>query len=558
MEEFRKSSVNTTVLLLIVIFLLKGAVLAALVPYWQSSTEFFEGAYVHLMAEKKRAPSVQDSIPPNFQLAYKKAFFPDFPPESVAVPDLPSIQNNPYYLFLSVIAFLGKPLGYKIELFLLRLISVFLGASVIWIAYLLVKLLFPKIELFQFTVPILIAFHPQYSLVSSRVGIINFYIFTFTLLLFLIIKNSFEYSKWAVLGIGIILILGVPPEHRLLLSIPVLSWLLMLFFFQGNLKNIFKFIEKRVFALSLVLLTFIFGWFVIHEISLNLFQIRLPALLLDFFDSNVTFTQLKVRFWSPADAGIVWNSFSNVPSILILSTLNFITNLALAGFLIWLAVFCWPKARAKKLVWPSVAEVGVFLIFIIGLVAGSLYRDVSGLFYQAASFLKLFSLYGLLILLIPFIGNNFGLKPSAFSLGDQRIFFALILFFLFLVYGLKIMPPQTLERESYALISIAPWFVFFALGMFQWASRRWTSLVVIVLVVFLAGLNILVLLSVVIPKYYRTLDQFILGSSGSQPLLPVALICLVFSGLMGTCLIYLNRLMEVEMVTDKGKKNNED
>lgn len=544
---------KAAIFILLIIFFLKGVVLASLVPCWQSPSEFFEAAYGHIMAEKKAAPNTQDIIPSSFQTAYKKAFFPGQPLDLIAVPGLPKIGSSLYYIGLAVFATIGKRFGFSIELFFLRLFSVLLGIGVVWISYTLSKLIFPNISLMAVAVPFLVVFHPQYSLISSRVGIINYYAFTFALLLYLLTKVSLNFSRGATLAVGAILILGVPPEHRLLVAVPVIGWLVFLFMFGFDVSKAFKFLTERLAVVFLLFLTVLFGWLVIQDVLRNLFHIYLPASPLALFDQNIAFFQIKSRFWGLSNAGVIWNNFPN--GAFFFTLLNFLTNIALIGFLIWFLMYLFQR-RVVKITMPSAAEAGPFVVFTAGLVLTMVYPNATGLYSQAVSFLKWFSIFGLMISLFAYLRNRFDLDISALFQEDQCVIPALLFFSFYLLFGLGVIPPQTLETGSYVLIALIPVFVLFSLGMFQLTPWRWRVLELIALFVFLAGLDILIMLSVVVLKYYQTLDQFISGAAGTRPLMPVWLVILFFIGFLVTCLAYLNELLQIDVVAVEEKESS--
>lgn len=550
MKGSQKDVTKTAIFLLLFVFFLKGALLASLVSYWQSPAEFHEASFVHLMAEKKAVPAAEDIIPDEFRLAYQKAFLPGSSPDSAGIPGLPVIRNNFYYLGLSLLSFVTKGFGFKLELFVLRLTNVLLGVLVVWVAFLIGRLIFPGNGFVQLTLPLLTAFHPQFSLVSSRVGVVNFYILAFTLLIFLVVKGAFGFSPPLILAVGAVLLLGIPPEHRLLIGLPVLAWLLVLRLFRHDLRAMLRWGEERIVLLLLSLLTLVFSWSVFLDVGKNLFQLQPPPVV--FLNPSISLLELGSIFWGQGAPGIAWSSFSQGPFIA--TALGFLSNLALVGSFFWFAGLFSGRFKIKKPLSLTRRDIGLFAIFAVGLLIGFYWGSKPGQFRYAFSFLRLFSFYALLILLFISFQKWFDFKLSAFKPGEQKLFFSLVILFLFGLYGLKAYPPISVEGGSYALLGLIPFFVLIVLGMFQLIPRDRLDFVTISLAVVFIGVNLFVIFAVLIPKYYLTLDQFIFSQAENKPLLPFLLTGLISAFFIGACLAYLNRVMQLSGEGESGGK----
>ena len=160
----------------------------------------------------------------------------DLPPEAEPyadyVADYPTnaeVIQPPLYHALLVPLYLLAPGDGEDRLLLLRLVSVPLGAAVVWIGYLTARLLFPRDALLRAGVPIFVALQPQFGFVASIVNHDILVILLVSLALYLALREVRDGGdrgrQWAI---GLIGAAGLWTKASFALVLPVVGLALLL------------------------------------------------------------------------------------------------------------------------------------------------------------------------------------------------------------------------------------------------------------------------------------------------------------------------------------------
>ncbi|MEA3459990.1 MAG: glycosyltransferase family 39 protein, partial [Chloroflexota bacterium] len=126
--------------LIILAYFVLGALYAALTPPWQAPDEPAHYNYVKYLAENRRFPVLQMGDYPHEYLEEIKAR--RFPPDMSIAPIRYEFHQPPLYYILATPVYLL----FGGELLPLRLLSVLLGSALLYVAYRLVRELFPNEE----------------------------------------------------------------------------------------------------------------------------------------------------------------------------------------------------------------------------------------------------------------------------------------------------------------------------------------------------------------------------------------------------------------------------
>ena len=150
-------------LLILISYLFVGGLYAAQVPAWQAPDEPAHYNYIRQLTE--------GNLPVMAAGDYDQAYLDEirtalFAPEySIADIEYEDWQPPLYYLLLTPVFLLSNG-----SLFALRLVSLMLGAGVIWLAYSTARLLFPEAEWVAWSTAVFIAFIPQHVAMLASVN----------------------------------------------------------------------------------------------------------------------------------------------------------------------------------------------------------------------------------------------------------------------------------------------------------------------------------------------------------------------------------------------------
>ncbi|MCA9953788.1 MAG: DUF2142 domain-containing protein [Ardenticatenaceae bacterium] len=214
-------------LLILISYLLVGGLYAAQVPDWQAPDEPAHYNYVRQLADG-RFPIM---APGDYDQAYldeirEAKFAPQYAVEAIEYEDW---QPPLYYLLLTPIYLLTDGL-----LLALRLVSLLLGAGVIFLAYQTARLLFPQAEWVAWSTAVFVAFIPQHVAMLASVNNDSLSELLIALLLYLTlrwvtrdgIRKLGDDRRWLI-GLGLVLGLGFLTKATVYLMAPVLGIVLL-------------------------------------------------------------------------------------------------------------------------------------------------------------------------------------------------------------------------------------------------------------------------------------------------------------------------------------------
>jgi 4-amino-4-deoxy-L-arabinose transferase-like glycosyltransferase len=212
---------------LLVLFLVKGALLAAMVGPFTGHDEVDHFFYVARLAAGDGLGVVGEVDLPAEAEPYRR-YVADYPTNAEVI-------QPPLYHALLVPLFLATPGGTEARLILLRLASVPVGAAVVWVAYLTARLLFPREALLRAGVPIFVAFQPQFAFEAAIVNHDVLLILLVSLALYLTLgglRDGFSVRRqWAL---GLIGAAGLWTKVSFGLVLPVVGLGLVLAWWNGG------------------------------------------------------------------------------------------------------------------------------------------------------------------------------------------------------------------------------------------------------------------------------------------------------------------------------------
>ena len=156
---------------------------------------------------------------------------------------------------------LAYPLGLISRVFFTRLVSVAMGLTLIWLAYRLGRLIFPRHQLLGLTLPVLVSFQPMFSFLTSTVNSDNLMNLLFTLWLYLTVKIitdqriQFKYF----LSLALTTIAGLFTKPHFVIVFPLL--LLLPFFIRPQIKFALRRYPQQVALVFIGLVTIITIYF---------------------------------------------------------------------------------------------------------------------------------------------------------------------------------------------------------------------------------------------------------------------------------------------------------
>ncbi|MFQ5454998.1 MAG: glycosyltransferase family 39 protein [Nitrospirota bacterium] len=249
-------------IILSIIFIIKGILWTIAVPLWQSPDEFGHFGYIQYVGERGKLPILGKTMiskevvssfayldtarimfnPDQKQRLQKNRYIGEFEDEIAGLKNvrredsdiLNYMAMHPplYYFILSIIYRMFRSFDLISLAFLLRLFSIITGAVTVIISYHITKEIFPdESSSFLLLTPLIISFHPQFTFISSVISNDNLVILLFSLyILFIIrgIKNGISYSLSIILGI--ILGLGMLTKISFIIGFPIYILFLLLIY----------------------------------------------------------------------------------------------------------------------------------------------------------------------------------------------------------------------------------------------------------------------------------------------------------------------------------------
>ena len=226
-------------LLILISYLFVGGLYAAQVPAWQAPDEPAHYNYIRQLTE--------GNLPVMAAGDYDQAYLDEirtalFAPEySIADIEYEDWQPPLYYLLLTPVFLLSNG-----SLFALRLVSLMLGAGVIWLAYSTARLLFPEAEWVAWSTAVFIAFIPQHVAMLASVNNDSLSELLIALLLYLTlrwvtragIRKQGDDRLWLI-GLGVVLGLGFLTKATVYLMAPLLA-VVLLWQYWGTWQRLFQ------------------------------------------------------------------------------------------------------------------------------------------------------------------------------------------------------------------------------------------------------------------------------------------------------------------------------
>ena len=187
---------------LLVLFVAKGLLLVAIIGPFTGHDEVDHYWYVVRLAAGDGLGEVGKVKLPAEAKPYQE-YVADYPHNAEV------IQPPLYHLLLVPLKW-AVPGGTAAELYAMRLVSLALGAFVVWLAYLTARLLFPAEALVRVGAPVFVAFQPQFSFEAAIVNHDILVITTFTVIVYLSLRWLREgFSRQRALALGLVAVVGI-------------------------------------------------------------------------------------------------------------------------------------------------------------------------------------------------------------------------------------------------------------------------------------------------------------------------------------------------------------
>ncbi len=214
-------------LLILVGYLLVGGLYAVQVPAWQAPDEPAHYNYVRQLADGRLPVMALGDYDQAYLDEIRGAqFAPRYSVEAIEYEDW---QPPLYYLLLTPVYLVTDG-----ALLALRLVSLLLGAGVIFLAYQTARLLFPQAEWVAWSTAVFVAFIPQHVAMLASVNNDSLSELLIALLLYLTLRWVTRYGirklgddrRWLI-GLGLVLGLGFLTKATVYLMAPVLGVVLL-------------------------------------------------------------------------------------------------------------------------------------------------------------------------------------------------------------------------------------------------------------------------------------------------------------------------------------------
>lgn len=261
-------------LLLLAISLVRGLIYSAVVPPWQAPDEPRHFEYVKLLYEKRRLvgwgdviPSVEQEIIASmdtysfwrFGVVHSKVFPAEGLPRNfreIWVPALSHELHQPplaYIVYATVLPFAGPDPA--TQLYLMRLISVIMGALIVLVAYLTAVEVFPDDPFMFLGVPTMIAFLPMHTYTTGMLTNDNLA----ALLVLLIILLQVISLRWGFTGrrlaVSVILVvLALLTKRTAIVGPPIVLVALVSFLARSGVRSRVSWARVAVFSGTLFFL----------------------------------------------------------------------------------------------------------------------------------------------------------------------------------------------------------------------------------------------------------------------------------------------------------------
>jgi len=201
---------------LLLFFLVKQLLLVTIVGPFTGHDEVDHYYYVARLAAGDGLGEVGEVELPEAAAPYGR-YVADYPNNAEVI-------QPPLYHGLLALLHLALPGGTLAKLYVLRLVSVAVGLAVVWIAYLTVRLLFPRDPLIRVGVPIFVAMQPQFSFEAAIVNHDILLILLFSLVMYVLLRGQRDgLGRRGKLGLGLLAGAGLWTKASFGLALPVIA-----------------------------------------------------------------------------------------------------------------------------------------------------------------------------------------------------------------------------------------------------------------------------------------------------------------------------------------------
>ena len=195
------------ILALLVLVFLKGLLFAAMLPAWEGDDETAYWTDIRSIAEPAR------------------------------VANAGTAHGRVYPIIAAPIYRATRSLSPAHRLFAVRLLGIILHAAIVYLAWLLARLLWPDSTFIQLAGPLVVAFNPKLAFVMAAVNTDVFLIFIFSL--FLVQLTSFVLKPSGVKAalLGPVVIVGALTKNRFYIAFPVLALAALALGLEGLIRT---------------------------------------------------------------------------------------------------------------------------------------------------------------------------------------------------------------------------------------------------------------------------------------------------------------------------------
>jgi 4-amino-4-deoxy-L-arabinose transferase-like glycosyltransferase len=205
---------------ILIAYLAVGILYAVQTPPWQAPDEPAHYNYIKYLAENQRFPTLQLGDYPHDYLEEIKS--KQFPPEMSIEPLRYEFHQPPLYYILAALL-------YKIfvgSLLPLRLLSVLLGGCLIWVAYRVVKEIFPEDEPLALGTAAFVAFVPMHVAMTAAVNNDTLAELILAAVLWMLVRYLRAYPLGLIevkrlIELGVLMGLGLLTKMTTLVAVPL-------------------------------------------------------------------------------------------------------------------------------------------------------------------------------------------------------------------------------------------------------------------------------------------------------------------------------------------------
>jgi len=219
-QKGRLGKQNIAIVIILVLFAVKGIALIFTIPLWHLSNESSCMSYIEMLANKHKVFAYNNGYPEDIKKSVKKYLQRELEANKKVIPksqaerqqkmiserDLQQqIANldsespiqagfSPLYYFIGAAFFLiGKPFGLPAQVILLRFLSLIFGLGTVFLTSLIARKIFPEDSFLQIFIPVLFMLNPIFSVYSASVVFDSLLILLFAIVLYqmiVIIRTS--------------------------------------------------------------------------------------------------------------------------------------------------------------------------------------------------------------------------------------------------------------------------------------------------------------------------------------------------------------------------------